>query len=142
MTEATNPFQPPTAELILPGSGEKPDLKTLYFSFQGRISRKVFWLYGVLFFFLAMMVLGGVVGAVALASQTLSWILAVPLYIAGVWIGLAMQVKRWHDRDKSGWWILIGLIPVIGSIWAFIETLCLRGTVGPNRFGADLTDQY
>ncbi|GAA0744293.1 DUF805 domain-containing protein [Ideonella azotifigens] len=142
MTEAVNPFQPPNAELILPASSEKPDLKTLYFSFQGRISRKVFWLYGVLFFFLAMLVLGGVVGAVALVSETLSWILAVPLYIAGTWIGLAMQVKRWHDRDKSGWWILIGLIPVIGSIWAFIETGCLRGTVGPNRFGDDLTDQY
>ena len=43
------------------------------------------------------------------------------LYVPFIWISLAVSVKRWHDRDKSGWWILIGLVPLIGSIWQFIE---------------------
>jgi len=61
------------------------------------------------------------------------------LYVPLIWISLAVQVKRWHDRDKSGLWILISLIPLIGPLWAFIETGCLRGTLGPNGYGADPT---
>jgi uncharacterized membrane protein YhaH (DUF805 family) len=61
------------------------------------------------------------------------------LYIPFFWISLAVTIKRWHDRDKSGFWIFIGLIPIVGPIWAFVETGCLRGTMGPNRFGDDPT---
>lgn len=53
------------------------------------------------------------------------------------WAHLAVNVKRWHDRDKSGWWVLIELIPLIGSIWALVELGCLKGTYGKNRFGPD-----
>jgi uncharacterized membrane protein YhaH (DUF805 family) len=142
MTEDTNRFQPPSAELDLPRSGQKPDLKALYTSYSGRISRKVFWIYGVLLMMVGALVVFGIIGAVYSASETLGLILAVPAYIAMLWVSFAMQVKRWHDRNKSGWWVLIGFIPVIGGIWALIETGFLRGTVGPNRFGDDLTDQY
>lgn len=142
MTETTNRFQPPGAELDLPRSAQKPDLKTLYTSFSGRISRKVFWIYGVLLMLVGALVVFGIIGAISAASETLALILGIPAYIAVLWVSLAMQAKRWHDRNKSAWWILIGLIPVIGGIWAFVETGCLRGTVGPNRFGDDLTDQY
>ena len=61
------------------------------------------------------------------------------LQVLLIWISLAVQIKRWHDRDKSGWWVLINLIPLIGAIWAFVETGCLRGTVGPNAYGPDPT---
>jgi uncharacterized membrane protein YhaH (DUF805 family) len=50
---------------------------------------------------------------------------------------LALYAKRWHDRGKSGWWTLIGLIPVIGGIWILIELGILRGTNGPNQYGPD-----
>ncbi len=63
----------------------------------------------------------------------------VALYLTLVWISFAITVKRWHDRDKSGWWILIGMIPIIGPIWQFVETGCLRGTIGSNRYGPDPT---
>lgn len=142
MTETTNRFQPPGAELDLPRNGHKPDLKTLYTSYSGRISRKVFWIYGVLLMMVGALVVFGVIGAVYSASETLGLILGVPAYIAMLWVSFAMQVKRWHDRNKSGWWVLIGFIPVIGGIWALIETGFLRGTAGPNRFGDDLTDRY
>lgn len=49
---------------------------------------------------------------------------------------LALAVRRLHDQDKSGWWILIGFIPLIGAIWLFVLYL-LDGTPGPNRFGPD-----
>jgi uncharacterized membrane protein YhaH (DUF805 family) len=52
------------------------------------------------------------------------------------WAGLALGVKRWHDRNKSGWWVLIGLIPVVGQLWTLVECGLLPGTRGGNRFGA------
>ncbi len=52
------------------------------------------------------------------------------------WAGLALGVKRWHDRNKSGWWVLVGLIPVVGQLWTLVECGLLPGTRGENRFGA------
>jgi uncharacterized membrane protein YhaH (DUF805 family) len=54
-----------------------------------------------------------------------------------LWIGLVLSVKRWHDRNKSGWWVLVNLVPVVGWLWQLIECGFLRGTTGPNRFGQD-----
>jgi len=54
-----------------------------------------------------------------------------------IWPALALHVKRWHDRNKSGWWVLINLVPVAGIIWAIIEIGHLQGTVGPNQYGDD-----
>ena len=51
-----------------------------------------------------------------------------------------VYIKRFHDRDKSGWWVLIGLIPIIGPIWLLVECGFLKGTPGPNRFGPPVTD--
>lgn len=48
-----------------------------------------------------------------------------------------MAIKRYHDRDKSGAWVLIQLVPFVGPFWYVIEAGCLRGTVGPNRYGPD-----
>ena len=49
---------------------------------------------------------------------------------------LAVQVRRLHDLDRTGWWIFIGVIPLIGWI-ILIIWYCSRGTAGPNRFGPD-----
>jgi uncharacterized membrane protein YhaH (DUF805 family) len=49
---------------------------------------------------------------------------------------LAMGVRRLHDTDRSGWWWLLVLIPVIGLI-VLIVFWCFEGTRGPNRFGPD-----
>ena len=48
---------------------------------------------------------------------------------------LAVLIKRWHDRNKSGFWLLINLLPVIGQVWMVIELGVLPGTPGTNRFG-------
>ena len=47
---------------------------------------------------------------------------------------LAIHAKRWHDRNKSLWWQLISLIPIIGPIWVSIELGFLKGTKGINRY--------
>lgn len=44
--------------------------------------------------------------------------------------------RRLHDRDMSAWWLLIGLVPVLGTI-ALLVLFALPGTPGPNRFGPD-----
>ena len=54
---------------------------------------------------------------------------------------LAVQAKRWHDRDSSGWWVLINFIPVIGGIAALIVNGFLKGTVGANQYGEDPLEQ-
>lgn len=58
-------------------------------------------------------------------------------YIPFFWASLAVQVKRWHDRNKTGWMFLVGLIPLIGSIWVFVEAGLSEGTLGPNEYGED-----
>jgi uncharacterized membrane protein YhaH (DUF805 family) len=54
-----------------------------------------------------------------------------------LWPALAISAKRWHDRGKSAWWMLVLLIPVIGWLWALVENGCLRGNAGTNRYGPD-----
>jgi uncharacterized membrane protein YhaH (DUF805 family) len=50
--------------------------------------------------------------------------------------GLAVTVRRLHDTDRSGWWILLALVPLIGII-VLIVWYCTEGTRGTNRFGPD-----
>jgi uncharacterized membrane protein YhaH (DUF805 family) len=109
------------------------DYKTLLFSFEGRINRKPYWM-----FILAVI---GVAIALALVTspmgEMMQGIAHIALTLLVIWPGLAMQAKRWHDRDKSAWWILINFIPFIGPLWVLIECGFLRGTPGQNRFGPD-----
>ncbi len=51
----------------------------------------------------------------------------------------AVSIRRLHDLDKSGWWILIAFVPILGSIYLFV-IFCMRGTKGDNRYGADPLD--
>ena len=50
---------------------------------------------------------------------------------------LAVGVRRFHDRGKSGWFMLIGLVPIIGAAWLLIELGFLRGQSGKNEYGND-----
>lgn len=108
-------------------------LKEILFSFKGRIRRSTYW-YTMLGLFAIMFV---VMMALALAGvdEGALGLIVVLMYIPLVWISLAVQVKRWHDRDKSGWWVLISFIPVIGGLWALIENGFLAGSPEVNRFG-------
>ncbi len=108
------------------------DWQHLLFSFEGRINRGKYWL-GVAAIWVIMIV----ASIIWVALDTLGLIIFWLVWIGIIWPGLAIQIKRWHDRGKSGWWIFIGLIPLIGQIWALVETGFLPGDDGPNEYGPD-----
>ena len=118
-----------------------------YFSLRGRLNRKPFILRS----------LAVVFGAVALAfvlfyvfggslrpgqeyqHRDLLWLhvfLHSMLIILAIIIGFSLGVRRCHDLDKSGWWLLLGLVPYICVFWE-LYLICKRGTIGPNRYGDD-----
>lgn len=116
------------------------DLKLLLFSFNGRVPRLPFWVvkltllgWGSTFQYLM-----GPYGPEKPMTAGPAFITLLNFTIV-LWIALAVQIKRWHDRDKSGWWVLLNVIPVIGQIWTLIECGFLRGTMGDNRFGQQST---
>jgi len=95
-----------------------------YAEFHGRSSRKEYWL------FLLGQVIFGLIAA----------LVAIELYgvflLATIIPSLAVYVRRLHDTNRSGWWVLIGLIPLVGNIVLFIF-LVTRGTSGDNDYGPD-----
>ena len=103
----------------------------LLFSFDGRIGRRSWWLWGAAVMIGMAMYLTAVLRIAGMSKDTT--VLLVNLLL--LWPALAISVKRWHDRDKPGWWALIAFVPVIGWIWVLIENGLLRGTAGGNRFG-------
>lgn len=106
-------------------------MMSLFLSFKGRTSRKLFWVGMVV---LNLIIVGMAVIDFTVIKQELPMLTMAASFLA-IWPFLAIQVKRWHDRDKVGWWVLIGVIPAIGPIWALVETGFLSGTEGDNRFG-------
>ncbi|MBQ3943110.1 MAG: DUF805 domain-containing protein [Elusimicrobia bacterium] len=93
-----------------------------YFDFQGREGRKVFWLFTLNMFVVSFLL--------SLISTGLSTVISLLVLLPS----LGLTVRRLHDIDFNGWWILIGFIPFIGSI-VLIIFACLPGTEGENRFG-------
>jgi uncharacterized membrane protein YhaH (DUF805 family) len=111
-----------------------------FFSFEGRIRRRDYWLgeFGVAAVIYLMIGLESLISPNPREDQLLVVLLllgVVVVLIAGVWSSLALRVKRWHDRDKSWVWIFIGFIPFIGGLWELIELGFLDGSSVDNRFG-------
>ncbi|MDB6080255.1 MAG: hypothetical protein JWO82_4002 [Akkermansiaceae bacterium] len=149
--DSSDPYQTPVPTDL--STAPKLTPKQILTSFDGRIPRKTFWLWGIGFGFAFGIVLGIVTAIAGPAAPTVTpagevithspgpifFLLMLILAVPYIWVILALQIKRWHDRDKPGTWVLIGLIPIVG-IWALIETGFLRGTVGPNQYGPDPTE--
>jgi uncharacterized membrane protein YhaH (DUF805 family) len=121
-------------------------MQSLLFSFQGRINRAKFWLVHIAMWVVVAIVFSVILGSAAMSPDpqvalqsvgAVGGIILLVVYILALWIGLAIAAKRWHDRNKSAWWILIVFVPVVGGLWYLIECGFLKGTTGPNKFGAD-----
>jgi uncharacterized membrane protein YhaH (DUF805 family) len=125
---------------------------TFVMSAGGRASRSQYWLscwlpltlaallavlpVGAAAYFAAFLFVGDPQDAAALAmSLTLPHAVMIDLLL--LWPSLAALIKRLHDRGKSGWFVLIGLIPILGQIWLLIEIGFLPGQRGDNRYGPD-----
>ena len=106
----------------------KTVLMQKYANFSGRAIRSEYW-WWVVFVIIASVVLAIV--DYVLGVQLLGAIFSLATLIPGIAVG----VRRLHDLDKSGWWLLIGFIPLIGFI-ILIYWFAQSGTPGPNRFGA------
>jgi uncharacterized membrane protein YhaH (DUF805 family) len=106
--------------------------RELYVALRGRVSRKTFWLHGVLALSLLWLLLKGL-AAIAGLDPELSGS-AVNLLL--LWPVIAISAKRWHDCDFKGWWALVTLTG-IGLVITLIPNGFMRGTPGPNRFGPD-----
>lgn len=118
------------------------DLKR-WLSFEGRIPRQTWWLHYVvpiLGFSLAIQIVLAIIGAIDFTGGLITMVLALIALLIGLallWPALAGYVKRLHDRDMSGWWLLIAFVPVVGGLALLIICGFLKGTSGPNRFGPD-----
>ncbi|QUL38217.1 DUF805 domain-containing protein [Erythrobacter sp. JK5] len=145
-----------------------------YADFQGRSRRMEFWMFQVLNLIVAAVTVGPAIALApattesdyyagdggfaasggfesSIADSPLSMIF-IGLYglyaLAALIPSIAVTVRRFHDRDMSGWWylgfIVMSLIPLIGIIAsiALLVIMFLPGTAGPNRFGPDPKDPY
>jgi uncharacterized membrane protein YhaH (DUF805 family) len=107
-----------------------------YAVFEGRARRKEYWLFTLvnvvvitgLSFVDVFAGLYGLEGEVGLLSGLYSLAVLMP--------SIAVGVRRLHDTDRPGWWMLMCFIPVLGFI-VLIVFFLLEGTPGPNRFGED-----
>jgi uncharacterized membrane protein YhaH (DUF805 family) len=148
----------------LPQSEATMDWQNLLFSFTGRINRAKYWLVVVLLL-VYWMVVGTVIvlafGMSALTGMGAPMIIALIAFLLPLWVGLAIGIKRLHDRNKSGWWLILfwivpsmlsgggtvmggetaALLPNLAamalSLWGLVEIGFLRGTSGPNNYGPD-----
>ncbi|SDE50744.1 DUF805 domain-containing protein [Riemerella columbipharyngis] len=107
-----------------------------YATFSGRARRSEYW-YFYLFNFIFALVAMGIDNLLGLTIENLPYGVVYTLYgLITLIPGLAVTVRRLHDVGKSGWFILIGLIPIIGSIW-LIVLMFTDGNKGPNMYGED-----
>ena len=96
--------------------------------FDGRAGREEFW------WFVLANVLVFIVLAILVAISDIFWILYIGYAIAVIVPSIALAIRRLHDTNKSGWWLLIGLIPFGGIV--LLVFYILEGTNGPNDHGA------
>lgn len=71
----------------------------------------------------------------SLEDSILFSLISIVIFASAVGMSIANNVKRYHDRNKSGWWFFIVLIPLIGPIWQFVELGFLKGTEEGNNYG-------
>lgn len=113
------------------------DAMRRYVDFNGRSTRREFWIFTLVLTLIAIvgMVLDSAAGnGTHGRPMVATFLLVVPHYIPA----LAVSVRRLHDIDKTGWWVLIGLLPP-GALVLLI--FCAQpGTPGPNRFGPAVGD--
>jgi len=112
------------------------DWKYLFTSLEGRIGRQSYWM-GVLAMAVITIVAALLDAVLGTAGESGFGIISVIVALALIYPSIVLYAKRWHDRGKSGWWTLIGIVPVIGGLWLLIELGFLKGTDGANQYGPD-----
>jgi uncharacterized membrane protein YhaH (DUF805 family) len=104
-----------------------------YANFRTRAIRSEYWFWTL--FVVLLSIVANVIDLTAFSGMGFGPVSAI-LALAFLVPGIAVSVRRLHDRDKSGWFLLLIFIPLVGAI-ILIVWFCTRGTMGPNRFGPD-----
>lgn len=123
------------------------DVTKKYFAFQGRAGRSEFWFYMLFYVIIifALNILAAVLGGTNpdtgvrtpnFAIQAVALLVQLGLLLPTLGVG----VRRLHDTNRSGWWILISLVPFIGGI-ILIVFYVMDSTPGPNQFGPNPRDE-
>ncbi len=121
-------------------------LRKKYSDFSGRACRSEYWWY-MLFvnlLYLGLSIIGGVLTVIAgLVGAYLMLALLIIAMVALIVPSIAVSVRRLHDRNVSGWWLIpffgLSVIPLLNTLLliGYIVFTCLKGTTGPNKFGED-----
>ena len=123
-----NPYQP-----ISESDNSASFIDTLIWLFwiDGRVSRLQWWTTQVAFYALWFLL-------VTLAERNFipQWFVLAGFF-PSLWISITIQIKRWHDLDKSGFWYFVHFLPIIGTLYAWIDLGLQRGTKGYNQYGKD-----
>ncbi|WP_027696421.1 DUF805 domain-containing protein [Vibrio litoralis] len=140
-------------------------IKHWLLSFQGRIGRQRFWMWN-LFYYLVMLAIIGIAAQNLFGSFT-----GVAIFIMSAALlvpDLAVTAKRWHDRNKSNWWLLmhvpliagrlmapiggaetvepsmmqtsVSIVAIVCGVWMLVECGLLKGSQGDNRYGPEPTN--
>jgi uncharacterized membrane protein YhaH (DUF805 family) len=104
-------------------------LQHIYFSFTGRLSLKNYWLYWFIPLAIALIALE----YFNIEGPKYTWLWRTTNLLI-IWPALATTIKRLHDINKSGWWTLIHLIPIIGSLLLTVVLSFVPGTKGKNQY--------
>lgn len=127
-----------------------------YFDFSGRSQRKEYWMFALLYLIVAIVFGGLILSGMPMsdlerAAETgiepaapgplmLLGATGLGLFVLGSLIpAVAVAVRRFHDQDKSGWFVLLNFVPYVGGL-ILLVFMCIEGTRGPNRFGPDPKD--
>ena len=110
---------------------ERAANRRLFLSFQGRVGRRTYWQFAA---------------APAFTFTVLTALFELPLRMGSFgftvcalflsWVVLAVSVKRCHDRGRSGWFLLVKLIPIVGALWVLVELGFLAAAEGAERYEA------
>ncbi len=107
-----------------------------YAVFTGRARRKEFWMFTLIYtlIFIVLSVVDGIIGTGAMLFET--GLLSGIFSLVSLCPSIAVTIRRLHDIDRSGWWILIGLVPIAGVI-VLIIFAAKDGQPGSNQYGSN-----
>jgi uncharacterized membrane protein YhaH (DUF805 family)/phage shock protein A len=104
-----------------------------YAVFSGRSGRQEYWWFVLANYLVAVVLSIAVTSLYSVTAINLS-IISFLYFLVLMCPSLAVSIRRLHDIDRSGWWVLLGFIPILGSL-ALIVLHCLPGTAGENQYG-------
>ena len=108
-----------------------------YAEFTGRSRRKEYWMFVLLT--IGIYLIASILDRIAGMNGTIAGVYGPITTVVGLGLlvpSIAVSIRRLHDTDRSGWWLLLGMVPIVGGI-VLLVFMVLEGTHGANRFGAD-----